>query len=272
MRPVSPVARSDLTDYPGRVFAVGDLHGMAHALERLLELAGFDAGRDLLWSLGDLVDRGPFCARCLALLDEPWFRALRGNHEQLMLDAPASENVWLQWLANGGDWAVDFPWDAPEIRARLDALPWAADLRTAVGRIGLVHADVDWNCDWPELLTALERATGLSRYVALWSRRSAIRAMRGLPGRQVPGVDLVLLGHSIVESSFRWGNLQFLDTGAVACDDPTAALTMLEIHPALQLWSVPTAGDPAASLWRSGLNARRSAAVLGQSGRRRPPP
>jgi serine/threonine protein phosphatase 1 len=260
---VLSVARIDLTAHPGRVFAVGDLHGMAHAFERLLDLAGFDPARDLVWSLGDLVDRGPFSARCLDLLEEPWFRAIRGNHEQLMLDALGDRGTWLQWTVNGGDWALGFPWDDPRVRAPLEALPWAADLVTAAGHIGLIHADVDRTCDWPELLEALETGAGLARQVALWSRGSANQAQRGMPGRHIGGVDLVLVGHCIVERCFQWGNMWFLDSGAVVSDDPSAALSMLEIHPRLKLWSLPTARDPSASLWWSRQMERVSAAVAG---------
>ncbi len=246
-----PVERADLTGHPGRVFVVGDLHGMAHALEQLLAIAGFDPEADLVWSLGDLVDRGPFSPRCLELLDEPWFRAIRGNHEQLLLDAVDDHQGWLNWTLNGGDWAQGYPWYRQDLCRRLDALPYAADLETRAGHIGLVHADVDRVHDWPEFLDALTRNADFARQTALWSRSSATQAMRGLPGRRVEGVDLVLVGHSIVETAFQHGNIWFLDTGAVATSDPSAALSMLEIHPELKLWSLPTAGDPIASLWWS---------------------
>ena len=247
----SPVERMDLRDRPGRVFVVGDLHGMAHALDQLLAVAGFDPGQDLLWSLGDLADRGPFSPRCLDLLDEPWFRAIRGNHEQLLLDAVDDHEGWLNWNLNGGDWSQGYPWDREDLCLRLDSLPYAADLRTRAGHIGLVHADVGPGSDWPDFLDSIERDGFLSRELALWSRSSANRAANGLPGRRVSGVDLVLVGHSIVETAFQWGNIWFLDTGAVATSDPTAALSMLEVHPGLRLWSLPTAGDPAAGLWWS---------------------
>jgi serine/threonine protein phosphatase 1 len=248
---LAPVVRMDLRDHPGRVFVVGDLHGMAHALDRLLAEAGFDPARDLIWSLGDLIDRGPYSPRCLGLLDEPWLRAIRGNHEQLLLDAAADPENWLQWIVNGGDWVLGYPWDAPDLLARLDALPWAAELMTAVGRIGLVHADVERTCDWPGLLHALEKGRGSSRQAAIWSRSSANQALRGLPGRTIEGADLVLVGHCIVDRALRWGNLWFLDTGAVVSGDPSAALSMLEVHPAIKLWSVSTAADPIASRWWS---------------------
>lgn len=222
---------------------------MAHAFDELLELAEVDIAHDLVWGLGDLVDRGPFSERCLDLLKEPWFRSIRGNHEQLMLDAVVDRDAWIQWLINGGDWAHEFPWRDPQVRARLLDLPLAVDLQTAVGHFGLIHADVDRICTWPELLVALEEDIGLARQAALWSRISANQAMRGLPERPVPDVDLVLVGHSIVEQPLPWGNMLFLDSGAVVSDAPTASLSMLEIHPELKLWSVPTAGDPVAVDW-----------------------
>lgn len=256
-----PVARLDLSDHPGRVFVVGDLHGMAHALERILELAGFDSSHDLVWSLGDLVDRGPYSPDCLALLEEPWFHAIRGNHEQLMLDAALDPGTWLIWTLNGGDWAPGYPWGTPALRRRLAALPWAAELHTDLGRIGLVHADLDLGLSWPKFLAALEADLGQARDIALWSRTSISRATRGLVGPRVRDLDLVLLGHTIVERPFQWGSLWFLDSGAVVSQDPSAALSMLQVHPELRLWTLPTAGDPAATHWWSGQRARVAAAV-----------
>ncbi|STI47003.1 serine/threonine protein phosphatase 1 [Escherichia coli] len=50
----------------------------------------FDPWRDLLISVGDVIDRGPQSLRCLQLLEQHWVRAVRGNHEQMAMDALAS--------------------------------------------------------------------------------------------------------------------------------------------------------------------------------------
>lgn len=255
------IPRLDLSEHPGRVFVLGDLHGMSHLLEALLSAAAFDAGADLLWSLGDLVDRGPFSPRCLELLDEPWFRAIRGNHEQMMLDAVDDPPSLERWIMNGGEWCADYPWNDPALRARLEALPWAAELKTRVGRIGLVHADVNPGMDWGEFVRALDAGVLSARETALWSRRTAYRAFGRQPGRHLDGADLVLVGHSIVDKNLLWGNFWFLDTGAVVSDEPTAALTMLEVHPVVRVWSLPTAGDPTADQWWSGHAERLDAAL-----------
>ncbi|MHB1665841.1 metallophosphoesterase [Thiomonas sp.] len=95
----------------GRDFVVGDLHGSLRLLEIALEGVHFDRGRDRLFSVGDLVDRGQNSLGCLQLLQEPWFHCVRGNHEDLMLDflddghqyGSGSRHAWLD-QANGSGW------------------------------------------------------------------------------------------------------------------------------------------------------------------------
>jgi serine/threonine protein phosphatase 1 len=83
---------------PGRrIYAIGDVHGCAHLLDRLLAaIDADDAGREpaatTLIFLGDLVDRGPdsaeVVARVLGLHEErPDVRLLLGNHEEVFLAA-----------------------------------------------------------------------------------------------------------------------------------------------------------------------------------------
>ncbi|EHV10027.1 phosphatase 1 [Escherichia coli DEC4E] len=59
---------------------------MLHEPDEKLETIGFDTKKDLLISVGDLVDRGTENVECLELITFPWFRAVRGNHEQMMID------------------------------------------------------------------------------------------------------------------------------------------------------------------------------------------
>lgn len=80
------------------IFVVGDLHGCYTLLMSELEKASFDPERDLLISVGDLVDRGAENVECLELITMPWFRAVRGNHEQMMIDGLSSlETSFTGW-------------------------------------------------------------------------------------------------------------------------------------------------------------------------------
>ncbi len=81
----------------GRDFVIGDLHGMFHTLEAMMETVSFDKNADRLFSVGDLVDRGPQSERILQFLDEPWFHAIQGNHEQLLLQSINSDSIHKAW-------------------------------------------------------------------------------------------------------------------------------------------------------------------------------
>ena len=69
----------------GRDFIVGDLHGHPDVLRRLMDHVAFDYDTDRLFSVGDLVDRGPNSAGALDLLDAPWFYPVLGNHDAMLL-------------------------------------------------------------------------------------------------------------------------------------------------------------------------------------------
>ncbi len=92
----------------GRDFVVGDLHGAKERLLQLLQHVQFDSSIDRLISVGDLVDRGPDNVWCMALLDEPWFHCVRGNHEQLMLDEFYGGMLQDWWVPNGGAWGLEY--------------------------------------------------------------------------------------------------------------------------------------------------------------------
>jgi serine/threonine protein phosphatase 1 len=99
----------DNTVNPGDVVAVGDIHGRLDLLDVFLESVRGTQATVVL--LGDLIDRGPddlgVLERVEKLLEEPeaWgleaAYALRGNHEQMYLDACEGYGVSI-WANNGG--------------------------------------------------------------------------------------------------------------------------------------------------------------------------
>ncbi|HXV74753.1 MAG TPA: metallophosphoesterase [Candidatus Polarisedimenticolaceae bacterium] len=60
---------------------VGDVHGCARELDRLLREVRFDPSRDELWSVGDLVNTGPDSLAALRLWRELGGRGVLGNHD-----------------------------------------------------------------------------------------------------------------------------------------------------------------------------------------------
>lgn len=94
---------------PSRVLAIGDIHGVASALDALLEVVA-PSPDDLVITLGDYVDRGIDSAgvieRIIKLSARCQLVPLRGNHEEMMLDARRGPEFLELWKRLGGDTAL----------------------------------------------------------------------------------------------------------------------------------------------------------------------
>ena len=90
---------------PGRLIAIGDIHGCLSALEFLLEEI-VPRPEDTIVTLGDYVDRGPdsrgVIDRIIELGRTCTVVALQGNHEEMMLDVIRDEKSPHRWLQYGG--------------------------------------------------------------------------------------------------------------------------------------------------------------------------
>ena len=73
-------------------------------LRALLHDIRFDPTRDRLFSVGDLVDRGPASEATLDLLDRPWCHVVRGNHEEVLSLVARGKLSPDAWRGIGGDW------------------------------------------------------------------------------------------------------------------------------------------------------------------------
>ena len=73
-----------------KTFVIGDIHGYPGALDALLEVVPFGPDDRLLF-LGDYVDKGPdtkgVLDRLVNFSSRPNTIFLRGNHDQMLLDA-----------------------------------------------------------------------------------------------------------------------------------------------------------------------------------------
>ncbi|KAE8373868.1 Metallo-dependent phosphatase-like protein [Aspergillus bertholletiae] len=71
-----------------RLVIVGDVHGMRRSLQALLQKVGFDQAKgDHLVFVGDLVNKGPDSPGVIDLAVELGASAVRGNHDNAVLDA-----------------------------------------------------------------------------------------------------------------------------------------------------------------------------------------
>lgn len=213
----------------GRDFVVGDLHGMFAVLERLLEAIHFEPAQDRLFSVGDLVDRGPDSPRALAYLDKPWFHAIRGNHEDILVkhcEAPDDHALYEQWMRNGGSWWKDTTATVRrQLYHQLSRLPLAMEVDTQRGLVGIVHADLPAEHDWPAFVAALKGGDGQAILTALWSRQ---RAKLWRIAARVPGVKDIYCGHTMVKTPRSAGNVHYIDTGA--CHPAFGQLTAVNLN------------------------------------------
>ncbi|SDR37392.1 serine/threonine protein phosphatase 1 [Paraburkholderia fungorum] len=201
----------------GRDFAVGDIHGMFRLLQIELDNMGFDASRDRLFSVGDLVDRGPDSELCLEWISKPWFHAVQGNHEDMAIRYvnPGHRDA-AHYAMNGGAWLIGkTPAEQAEFALELAALPYAIEVETADGMIGIVHADVAGET-WAEMVDKFAAVTSNNKLKAvtnhcLWDRmRVTSEDQSG-----IPDVRAVIVGHTPLKRPAALGNVYHIDTGAV---------------------------------------------------------
>jgi len=195
----------------GRDFAVGDIHGHFTWLQAALDGIGFDPASDRLFSVGDLVDRGPECRDVLSWLDKPWFHAVRGNHDDYVCryDTCDVDN----WVYNGGSWFAGLAWDEQrEFAVQFRELPIAIEVETPQGLVGIVHADCPFPT-WEQLRAELESPESGKRLkqvqnTCMWSRR------RIELGEQEGVSDLraLVVGHTPLRLPKALGNVIHIDT------------------------------------------------------------
>lgn len=202
----------------GRDLIVGDIHGCFTKLQSALDEVGFspDAG-DRLFSVGDLVDRGPESALALEWLQRPWFRAVQGNHEDMAIrwGRPGCQMDAGNYAANGGAWNIaNTPEERAEFSVAFADLPLAIEIETELGTVGLVHADCPF-VTWPDFRAAIEASAGLTgaqrkaiRQTAMWDR-SRIEAG---DTSGVADVRAVVVGHTPIARMTVLGNVWHIDT------------------------------------------------------------
>ncbi len=246
----------------GRDFIVGDLHGCFELLVRELEAVNFDPTCDRLLSVGDLVDRGPQSFECLSLLREPWFHAVLGNHEAMLLTYCAQRDSDYHrpyhFLSNGGGWLHELS-PAQREEAEQDLIP------------RLLHAPLTLSVDDDELPYCVVHGERLGRGVdafitdaaltqpmsreacralqtpLTWGRRIAAQARAASlrkDGREheglwltdtpfEPGVGLTYTGHTIFEDRpVLHRSHAFIDRGAylTVTEGPAPRNTLLMVE------------------------------------------
>lgn len=207
----------------GRDFVVGDVHGYYDVLMSALTHINFDRTKDRLFSVGDIIDRGPQCVQILTLLEEPWFHMIRGNHEQLMIDALNQNEGTAEFLAAsyywyhcGGGWYKEL-YDINEADKEyvkgylplLNELPYIISVGDGADRFNIVHAELTEDLMSDNALDGLKELedakyldkTGLTlnlKETIVW-KRSIFASAFGCKHIPHDGLSRTFCGHTIVD-------------------------------------------------------------------------
>lgn len=187
----------------GNDYCVGDIHGCFDRLQQQLDEMGFNPEVDRLFSVGDLVDRGPDSEASVEWLAKPWFHAIAGNHEQMAIDAAKGLVDWEIYEYNGGKWFKELHDSVRQYYAeQFRKLPLAIEVETKDGIVGIVHGDAppDWNM-----------IREFHNHWLLWGRQRFQRKNT----TDVANIIRVYCGHTPVKTVTQYGNVFFIDTGAV---------------------------------------------------------
>lgn len=221
----------------GKDYICSDIHGHFSLLEATLRGAQFDQERDRLFCLGDLIDRGDESAESLDWLSKPWFHAIQGNHERMLINTVESRSDALrsQWMMWGGSWAEEMtPTQLELFSQAFSALPLAIELMLPGDKsVGLVHAELPDTCDWIQVRHSLQNLHAAEiETTQLTSNMLWTKVQPYLPASEIPriepvnNIDHVFHGHTIVEHYRTITNRTFMDlgsykTGRIGLVDPT---------------------------------------------------
>jgi len=95
-----------------RIFAIGDIHGSNEAFHQMLFAEIKINKHDEIYCIGDYIDRGPdskdVIDTIMSLREQGYhIHTLRGNHEQMMMDAELSMENFQRWYNNGGNTTLE---------------------------------------------------------------------------------------------------------------------------------------------------------------------
>ncbi|HAS6019696.1 TPA: metallophosphoesterase [Vibrio vulnificus] len=217
-----------------RIFVIGDIHGKLVLLQDTLKRVDFHGERDLLISVGDLIDRGPDSVGVLDYYQtHHWFEAVMGNHEWMMVNALDAQNKLEHsekeayfikiWHRNGCEWSQNLT-DAEKQRLRnaVAQLPSVITVELEDGRrFGISHAQPH-SLDWNEMIDWQGDMWDNPRWI--WGRT---RIAEEEP-QAIANVDLTLHGHTRSEGVKRVANSLFIDTASN--DDYQGAFSLYELR------------------------------------------
>lgn len=181
-------------------YAIGDVHGCLETLERLLDRLDFDADRDRLWLVGDLVNRGPESAGVLR-----WARRQAERMGERFVTVLGNHDLHLLAAADGVA--------PPRPNDTFDGVLTAADRDELVGwlrRRPLLHLEDGYLVVHAGLLPEWSVATALELARSLSTRLASPESAAGFLHRPTTTGDLVPETRRLQDALYAFTRLRML--------------------------------------------------------------
>ncbi len=205
---------------------VGDIQGCARTFDALLERIAFDAERDELWLVGDLVNRGPDNVHVLRRARALSATVVLGNHDLHLL--ARVEGLRPRARLDTLDDVLAAP-DGEELVSWLAARPFLVRRNDVV----MVHAAIDPRWTWREASSRADQAREL-----LASRRREV--ITQLAHRRPPPADPEVI--SVAADIAVFTRMRMVDSAGKA--EPRYAGPPEDAPPGLRPWYADHALEP----------------------------
>lgn len=219
-----------------RHLIAGDIHGQYESLREALDKASFNPDTDILYSTGDISDRGPGMVLLVRyLMSLPDYRPVLGNHDIWLRDYLVSDSRPAVWVdGNGGRETIrDFDSHGVGRKEKERMGEWLASAPYVriEDKYIITHGGIPKGWGMKELESLSKLRMRLIGYAIaeepssspLWNRsylQSAMAAEHGADPKVLdPPLDTdktIFIGHTPLDKPFHSGiyHLRAVDTGA----------------------------------------------------------
>lgn len=150
-----------------KAWVISDIHGCYDQLIQLI-LKMKLGSNDVLYALGDYVDRGPDSKKVLDFMIKRKVRALIGNHEDMMITCYTKPQYWEWWMGNGGKQTLESFGVSKPSDITIKYIRWVKKLPLyfKYKNFVLSHAGLDYNGNEDP-----HRMSSSNREFILWNRK-----------------------------------------------------------------------------------------------------
>jgi len=232
-------------DTKKRHLVFGDIHGRYNTFRRLLDAINYDSATEIIYSVGDLIDRGPDSVQVVEFFQNDHCHAILGNHEHMAMCPAEWEDVWMD-PGNGGPATLrslkQHGYDLQWLRERILSLPVCLDVgdESNPQAFRLLHAESPYCLSEEMLMSNLFYLTRdeVCDSELLWGRSDITRVLEArknpdatdvVPIANGRSLRRVFCGHTPVEDVVSAHNVFWIDTFAgnrMTCINPVS----LDIH------------------------------------------